>query len=385
MMVPSRGTLPLLLCLCRPEDHWKLIPGYIEAFSRQGYEVFCVGGGIPLDTSIEEIIRTCPRPPVAVLHFESALPLLPDGLSHCDVPTVCFHPDIYAFTDRRLRWSFLFDHVAVFHPGFDTFFQESGHPGAFLLPHAARREFFDLPELDRVFEIGWVGQLDGPIYRRRARLLPLLAQNFRMNDWRKRLSLEEVAAVYRSSRIVVNIGRDDFPQDANLRVFEVFASGALLLTSLPTELTRLGFQEGVHFAGYSSDAEALSLVRSFLHNEADRSRIANASRAKVLQEHTYDQRVISLLGRLKESSGQKFAPARSWSQPRARLMALDFFVSHKVIRCALRQYLSLFGGDLYATWEGTGLLARAFGRMVARYFSYRHVSDTRPSIESATK
>jgi hypothetical protein len=347
--------------------------------------VFCVGGGIPLDTSIEEIIRTCPRPPVAVLHFESALPLLPNGLSHCNVSTVCFHPDTYAFTDRRLRWSLLFDHVAVFHPGFDTFFQKSGHPGAFLLPHAARRELFDLPELDRVFEVGWVGQLDGPIYRHRRRLLPLLARNFRMNDWRKRLSLEEVAAVYRSSRIVVNIGRDDFPHDANLRVFEVLASGALLLTSLPTELTRLGFQERVHFAGYSSDAEALSLVRSFLNNEADRSRIANAARAKVLQEHTYDQRVISLLNRLKESSGQKLAPARSWSQPRARLMALDFFISHKVIYCALRQYLSLFGGDLCATWQGTKLLARAFGRMVTRYICYHRLGDAPPPIESATK
>jgi len=66
-------------------------------------------------------------------------------------------------------------------------------------------------------------------------------------------------------------------------------------------------------------------------------------------------------------------------------MALDFFVSHKVIHCALRQYLSLFGRDLYATWEGTGLLARAFARMVARYICYRHLGDAQPPVESATK
>jgi hypothetical protein len=372
MTVPAQEALPLLLCLCRsPQDDWKIVPAYIEAFRRRGYEVFCVGGDIPLDSPLQDIFRNCPRLPVAVLHFVTALPLLPDGLTQCDIPTVCFHPDTYAFTDRRLRWSSLFDHAAVFHPGYETLFQKGGHPGAFLLPYAVRRESFDLPEIDRVFEIGWVGQSSGPIYQRRARLLPLLAQSFRTNDWRKSHSLEEVAVVYRSSRVVVNIGRDDFPQDANMRVFEVLASGALLITSLPTELSRLGFRNGVHFVGYSSDEEILPLVQHFLGKEADRARIANAGRAKVLQEHTYDHRVATLLSRLEQYSGRKLAPARGWSETRAHLVMLDFFVAHQIMDCALRHYLFLCGRDFRGTWEGAWLLARGFGKRVARSLTVR--------------
>jgi hypothetical protein len=328
--------------------------------------MFCVGGDIPLDTPLQEIFDKCPRPPVAVFHFESVLPLLPDGLIYSDVPTFCFHPDTYTFPERRLRWSFLFDHVATFHPGYDTLFQEGGHRGAFLLPHAVRREFFDFPELPRTFQVGWVGQFAGPIYQRRARILPLLAKNFHINDWQKHHSLQEVAMIYRNSRVVVNIGRDDFPQDANLRVFEVLASGALLLTSMPTELTALGFQEGVHFVGYSSEAEIIPLVRSFLDKESERAGIANAARTKVLQEHTYDERAAQLLDRLKKYSDQRIAPARTWRPTRAHLMALDFFASHGVLDYAVRQFRQICGRDLRSTLEGAALLARSFGRRVAR-------------------
>src|SRR5580704_7372703 len=85
----SRQGLPLVLCLCQQEDHWKLIPGYAEAFRRQGYEMFCVGGQTGLDAPLSEILEVCPSPPVAVLHFESALPLLPEGLTRSVAPTVC--------------------------------------------------------------------------------------------------------------------------------------------------------------------------------------------------------------------------------------------------------------------------------------------------------
>jgi len=356
---------PLILCLCQPEDHWKLIPGYVQAFRRVGYEFVFVGGPVPLDQSIEEILAMCPRRPEAVFHFESALPLLPEGLPRCDLPTFCFHADTYAYTDHRLRWSYLFDHAAVFHPGYEAAFREGGHPGAFLLPHAVRREFYDLPDSERIYEIGWVGQTGGPLYQNRSRLLSVLFQNFRANDWKKHFTLEEVASVYRRSQIVVNVGRDDFPHDANLRVFEVLASGALLITSLPTELTQLGFEEGVHFVGYSREEEVLSTVRHFLQNEPERLKITGAARTKTLQEHTYDARVSQLLLRLRSTSDRRQAPARSWSDARARLIALDFFAAHGVTDCAIHQYWALLKSDPSQAFTGSRLLAWALGKKFA--------------------
>ena len=288
------------------------------------------------------------------------LPLLPQGLEKSEIPTVCFHADTYAYTHKRIRWSYLFDHVAVFHPGYGRLFARAGHPGAFLLPYAVRREFFDAPELPRDFELGWVGQTSGHLYRRRAEWLPRLAARFRTNDIARHYSLEEVADVYRRSQIVVNIGRDDYPQDANLRVFEVLASGALLLTSLPSELSDLGFQEGVHFIGYRDESEIIPLVRKFLGDEPTRAGVAAAARAKTLVEHTYDSRAGQLLAHLHQAGSKKLAPARSWRESRARLMALDFFASHAVLDCAAAQFQRIVGHGFRETFEGTALIAKAW-------------------------
>jgi glycosyl transferase family 1 len=351
-----------ILCLCREEHHWKLIPGYANAFRRRGIDFFCVDDSIPFDASLREVLRACPNPPSAIFHFESARPLFPIGLERSEIPTMCFHPDTYAFTERRIRWSAVFDHVAVFHPGYEDQFARAGHPGAFLLPHAVRKEFFDGPEATREFEIGWIGQTSGGFYKARAEWLPKLAKEFHTNDWSRSYTVEEVANVYRRSRVVVNIGRDDFRQDANLRVFEALASGALLLTSLPTELTQLGFQEGVHFAGYRELAELSGLIRKYLGDESARTRLADKARALVLAEHTYDRRVNQLLARLAESGNRKIAPARSWPESRARLVALDFYAAHGLSDCAATQFRHIAGHGFRETIQGASLLSRSWIR-----------------------
>jgi len=350
----------LILCLCPEQYHWKLISGYAAAFRGLGIEFFCTGDKLRFDAPLDEILELCPSPPSWIFHFESGLPLLPQGLEKSNISTVCFHADTYAFTHKRIRWSYLFDHVAVFHPGYDKLFARAGHAGAFLLPFAVRRELFDCPEIPREFEVGWVGQTSGPIYHRRSVWLPRLSAEFHSNDFSQHYSVEEVADIYRRSRIVVNIARDDYPQDANLRVFEVLASGALLVTSLPSELTQLGFQEGVHFIGYHDESEILPLVRKFLGDEHKRARIVAAARTKTLAEHTYDSRALQLLAHLHQAGTKKLAPARTWPESRARLMALDFFASHAVLDCASAQYQSIVGRGFLETFEGAALIAKAW-------------------------
>ncbi len=333
-----------ILCLCGEEHEWKLIPAYADAFRRRGIQFFCVDAAIPFDASLDDVLRTCPDKPSAIFHFESAHPLFPIGLERSEIPTFCFHSDTYAFTSRRIKWSSVFDQVAVFHPGYVERFAAAGHPGAFLLR--------------------WAGQTRGELYKTRAKWLPTLAAEFRTNDWTRTSTLEEVANIYRRSRIVVNIGRDDFPQDANLRVFEVLASGALLITSLPSELTALGFQEGVHFVGYRNPEEMLPSVRKYLNDETARAAIAGTARALALAEHTYDQRVEQLLQRLKQAGQQELAPARSWPESRARLAALDFFAASGLVACAATQFRQIAGRGFPETLRGLSLLSRAWLKSV---------------------
>jgi hypothetical protein len=351
-----------ILCLCREEHHWKLIPGYSDAFRRRGVDFACVDETIPLDATLDEVVGRSGIKPSAIFHFESAHPLFPIGLEKSTVPTVCFHPDTYAFTERRIRWSMLFDHVVVFHPGYQEQFRKAGHPGALLLPHAVRREFFDGPELEREFELGWVGQISGPFYKARAEWLPKLAAQFRSNDWATSYTVREVAETYRRSKIVVNIGRDDFPQDANLRVFEVLASGALLLTSLPSELEQLGFIEGTHFVGYRRLEDISSLVGEYLSDATKRVHITDAARDLVLSEHTYDRRADQLMARLGVEAEAKQAPARSWPETHARLAAMDFYAAHGLARCATSQFRRIAGRGFRETIEASALLSRAWIR-----------------------
>jgi predicted NodU family carbamoyl transferase len=63
-----------ILCLCREQHHWKLAPGYADAFRRRGIEFFRVDDSIPFDASLEDVLQTCPGTPSTIFHFESAHP-----------------------------------------------------------------------------------------------------------------------------------------------------------------------------------------------------------------------------------------------------------------------------------------------------------------------
>jgi hypothetical protein len=324
--------------------------------------VVCVRNGFPVNGDLQECLRLCPERPSLILHPEAASPYLPWGLSEVDIPTACFQVDTYAYTKRRIAWSMLFDHVFALHPGYDAEFRKAGHPGAHFLPHAVDAELFADKELERTYEVGWVGQVRTPIYHRRETVLPMLSESFRMNDFARRYSLEEMAAVYSQSKVVVNIGRDDFPQDANLRTFEAMGSGALLITSLPSELTLIGFEEGVHFVGYREVQEIKPLVRKYLADDSARRRIADAARGKVLREHTYDQRVESLLQEVEASYQALLAPARAWPEERVRLAHLDYYAANGALKFALKELQSIARLSLKETALGGSLLARACAR-----------------------
>jgi spore maturation protein CgeB len=288
--------------------------------------------------------------------------MLPWGLTEVDIPTGCFQIDTFAYTRRRISWSMVFDLVFVFHPGYDAEFRKAGHPQAHLIPHAIDASIFSDDDFERVYEVGWVGQTEGPLYQTRARLLPEFSRTFRMNEWSRRYSQEETARTYLQSRVVVNIGRDDFPQDANLRVFEAMAAGALLITILPSELTQLGFEEGVHFIGYHEAREIVPIVRKYLGEESTRRRVADVARNKVMGEYTYDRRVDTILDTT-EKYGRKFAaPARAWSEEKVRLAYLDYFAGNGAFDCASTELLAIARRSLGNAARGTALLARAWAR-----------------------
>ncbi len=332
----------LILFLCRPGDLFREPLGYARAFERRGIKLAYAEDSFPPNGDLQDFLARCPEKPLLVLQPETRFPLFPRGLTEARIPTACCHYDVYAYTHRRVHWAMLFDYAFLFHPGFEDPLRSAGHPNPITLPHAVDQEFFlSSPEPERSIEVAWVGRIDGSLYGSRRRILPILATTFRMNDWKQSYSYPQLAGLYRGSKIVINIGRDDHLPDANLRVFEAMAAGALLVTSLPSELEPLGFQSGIHFAGYHNESELFDGLRHYLAHHAERERMAQAGRELVLNEHTYDRRVEPILRILERDRGTLCAPGRSWPEDRVRQVYLDYYCAHNLLGCAFGEFRRL--------------------------------------------
>ena len=301
--------------------------GYYQALGRCAEVMICefaqLERGEP-DGDLLALLKESSFKPDLILH-PAPSGFLPWGFAQAPFPTAYFHIDTFFGTRERTRLAMFFDYAFVFHPGFEAGFRHAGHPRVFLLPHAIDENLFAGPDCERIYEVGWVGSMKQGFYESRKRVIPQLAARFRMNEWTRWHNREEMANVYRSSKIVVNVNRDDHPQDASLRTFETMAAGALLVTRVPTELTALGFVEGEHFIGYRSEKEIEDLVTHRLAHGEERNRIAMAARQLVVKEHTYDHRAKALLGVIANDHEKLFAPARQWSEAKVRYEYLHYF------------------------------------------------------------
>jgi hypothetical protein len=349
-----------ILLLCRRRDIGWGQASLVRAFERRGVQLTYLKDDVRCDQNVSRLVDSCSERPSLILHPELNFPAMPGGLEKIEILTACFQIDTYAYTKRRIRWSMLFDHPIVFHPGYEAQFQKAGHQGVMTMYHAASRDLFDKLETERIFDIGWVGRSSFHIHDTRRQILSVLASRFRINDWQNHYNFEEVAEIYRRSKIVVNIARDDFPQDANMRAFEAMAAGALLITKVPSELTVIGFEDGVHFVGYTDTAAITNLVRQYLSNEVARRRIAEAAREKVFNEHTYDCRANTLVQMVQQNVGKRVAPARDWSEGSVRMVYIDYFAAHHVFDCTYAQWRHLATSNLSHALTGGMLIGRAW-------------------------
>jgi len=247
--------------------------------------------------------------PDVILH-ETGAPGLPRGLEKVSTPTACLDIDTFGWTHLRVKWAMLFDYAFTWHPSYVRLFQEAGHPRVFAIPHAVDARFFrGLPVAsDRRYDLGFVGNSGLPQYRQRDRIMSILAGRFKMNDFARKCSKEDMVEVYEQSRIAVNVSRAEFPAEANMRCYEAMAGGALLMTAMPTELTEWGFLEGEHFIGWHSEDEIPGLVDQFLRCPERRLAIAHAGQDRTLKDFTYQrcaEMMIDIIGR---DEGRLFAP-----------------------------------------------------------------------------
>jgi glycosyltransferase involved in cell wall biosynthesis len=325
--------------LCQEHELWRELKGYYDAFSKR---ITTVCTPLRIENGYEQLDKIIPADLVPILILQPDVSRLPHGLVSSKTPTACFQIDTYSGLQKRLKWSMLYDYVFVFHPGFDRLFNEAGHPRVICLPHAVEAVLFERETgSNRTYEVGWVGTLQGSQNRMRRRYIDTLKACFHMNELDRHYSPEEMAAIYSRSKIVVNISRDDHLSDANLRCFEAMAAGALLITAKPTELADYGFIEGVHYIAFESESDLCLKVKSFLADDTARQGIARAGRSLVIDKHTYDRRVDTILEIVGQDKSAYFSPARQWDDVHLHETYLHYFAKHLMLDQALTEMREL--------------------------------------------
>ena len=227
---------------------------------------------------------------------------LPLNLHLVNCPTVALIGDSHLGLDWRLRYARHFDHIRLmFNRHHGRHFEALGCQSVGWLPAACDPEVHaPAPASEKRYDIAFVGSTHPELHAGRVALIRRLeTHGLRVHvDCRPP---QASARIFAESRIVFNASIGD---DLNMRVFEGLASGSLLVTNrLPAD-SGLGdlFTEGEDLVAYGSEEELVARLRYYLDpaHAGERETIAARGRARVLDGHTYDDRVSQIVSVLDE-------------------------------------------------------------------------------------
>ncbi|ODS33882.1 MAG: hypothetical protein SCARUB_00953 [Candidatus Scalindua rubra] len=203
----------------------------------------------------------------------------------------CYMIDAHINFDAHFEFARNYDVVFTAYKPAVKKFKDRGIENVFWIPPACDPEIHGKKTEEKLYDIGFVGILNPEFNAERVRLFNELKQRF--NVYYERCFLEKMAEVFSRSKIVFN---KSVQGGLAMRVFEVLASGSMLLTdeARGSGLTEL-FQERKHIVIYRDEKELLELADYYIRNDGEREYIAIEGMEKVLKEHTYDHRAEEMI------------------------------------------------------------------------------------------
>jgi hypothetical protein len=296
--------------------HWE------RALLERGHQVTFVGlgheerSGYDSTTPIDRIIERLPDRPDLFLWIDPADRYFPRGIERLSIPSACYLIDVHIGGWRQAAAHF-FDAVFIAQKDFVTdYAQAVGHQQVHWLPLAAAPDVHRNHQLERVYDVGFVGNL-ATAHRStaRARRLAMLADRYKTNDFYRHYPPAEVGEVYSRSRIVFNTS---IAGDVTMRLFEGAAAGALVLTDAVANGLGELFRVNEEIVTFADDADLLARIDHFLAHPAERESIAAAGQRRVLAQHTYAHRVDRLLEFVTASDFRQAATLRGATEAECR-------------------------------------------------------------------
>lgn len=104
------------------------------------------------------------------------------------------------------------------------------------------------------------------------------------------VSYDELALIYRNSKININITLHCIETGASQRIFDVMAAGGFMLSNYQEELEEM-FIPGEEIVLFHNAQELEELVEYYLTHDEEREQIARRGQQRVLREHGYHEKL----------------------------------------------------------------------------------------------
>jgi spore maturation protein CgeB len=146
------------------------------------------------------------------------------------------------------------------------------------IPHGANIDIFKPRGDDRPYDVMAVFGLVSYIYPNRSNVQKLIKNMVGVTsiigDWKSNIKHYNYA--YAISRSKIFVCANGIHNGVLMKYFEAMASGAMLLTNLPTNYKDFGFVPGVHFARWETLSDLEVRIRYYLEHDEQREKIAKA-------------------------------------------------------------------------------------------------------------
>ncbi len=240
----------------------------------------------------QQLLRDAPSNslPDLFLWIESVSGFLPVNIKGNGFPACCYLIDSHLNLNSHLEWAKNFDYTFIAQREYIPEFKKAGIENVFWLPLGADPEIHSKKNVNKIYDVGFVGSVNAGPHQRRVNLLNKINSAAKVSY--SRCWWDEMAVFFSASKIVFN---NAISNDLNMRLFEAMSTGSFLLTDIAKNSGQGEMFKDNEDLGIYSDDNIADRVKYFLTHENEREKIANHGQQIILNAHTYEHRVDELI------------------------------------------------------------------------------------------
>src|SRR4030042_5388999 len=245
---------------------------------------------IPKHADIEPILNKTPN--VNLIFILEQQPLvIPKNIEKVTIPKALYLVDLHIhYHTWHKDFARVFDLVFCAQKKYVGKLKREGLKKVFWLPLYCNPQFDRNLNLERIYDIGFVGNLNHLQNLKRSLFIWLLKKEFNTKVGQNVYDKDRTN-ILNQSKIGVNLSGAG---DLNFRTFEAMACGSMLLTDKQDGMLDL-FKDKKHLVIYNNFFQAKKIANYYLDNPKKSHEIAKNGQIEVAKRHTAENRAREIL------------------------------------------------------------------------------------------